>query len=279
MLSQRVLLKSRSLARAARPLLRQAGMALLLLWSTSSPALDIQYINPFPDGPLAGVARGLRLSGQVLPGDTAKLIEVFRRKPADAWFGLGRVEVAISGGDQTEALQLAETLAALYPYVVSNADCAGPCAIIWMAGAWRLAPRGRIGLQKPPATQPAARAPAAAGDAPPAFDALAARLRNYFPKQGLPVTLQDRWQSGGEQILWLSEQDLNQTGTWPPYYYEKLHPRCPRLEASDESFHALRRCAARLVISQKAFAFDALLAGVNDPWWNDNKELFLRAPR
>jgi hypothetical protein len=270
--SPRVLLKSRALLR------RAAGMALWLLWSASSHALDVQYSNPFPDGPLAGVARGLRLSGQVLPGDAARLVEVFRRKPADAWFALGRVEVAISGGDQGEALQLAETLAALYPYVVSTADCAGPCAIVWLAGAWRLAPRGRIGLQKPPASQPAIRTPAAS-DAPPAFDTLAARLAAYYPRQGLPLALQQRWESGGEQILWLSESDLNLTGTWPPYYFDKLHSKCPRLAATDESFHALRRCAARLVISQKAFALDALLAGVNDPWWNDNKELFLRAPR
>ncbi len=278
MLSQRVLLKSRALVTSTGSLLKHVGMALLLLWSASSHALDIQYNNPFPDGPLAGVARGLRLSGQVLPGDAARLVETFRRKPADAWFALGRVEVAISGGDQGEALQLAETLAALYPYMVSTADCAGPCAIVWLAGAWRLAPRGRIGLQKPPASQPAPRA-LAAGDAPPAFDTLTARLSAYYPRQGLPMTLQQRWESGGEQILWLSERDLNLTGTWPPYYFDKLHPKCPRLEATDESFHALRRCAARLVISQKAFALEALLAGVNDAWWNDNKELFLRAPR
>ncbi len=260
--------------------LSQLGCVLALLGlAPAAQALEFKYTNPFPDGPLAGVARGLRISGPVAPGDSARLIQLFRSKPADAWSGLGRVELAISGGDQSEALQLAETLAPLYPYMVATTDCAGPCAIVWLSGAWRLAPRGRIGLQKSSAVPPA-NAPPRTGDAPPPFDAQAARLRSYFVKQGLPSQLYERgYVASGEQVYWLSEEDVNTTGTWPPYYFEKLQPKCPRLEESDESFHALRRCAARLVISQKAFALDALLKGVNDPWWNDNKDLFFNAPR
>ncbi|HYW58416.1 MAG TPA: hypothetical protein VE934_15775 [Polaromonas sp.] len=242
-------------------------------------ALEFQYTNPFTEGPQAGVARGLRISGQVMQGDTARLIQLFKRKPADAWSALGRVELAISGGDHTEALQLAETLAPLYPYVVATTDCAGPCALVWLSGAWRLVPRGRIGLQKPPAVSTANAVPRP-GDAPPAFDVQAARLRSYLVKQGLPSQLYERgYVENSDQVYWLSEEDTNATGTWPPYYFEKLHPKCPKLNESEESFHALRRCAARLVISQKAFALDALLKGVNDPWWNDNKDLFFNAPR
>ena len=239
----------------------------VLMLAPLAQALEVRYSNPFPDGPLAGVARAMTLSGEVLAGDTDKLIELIRRKPADAWHALGRVELEISGGDPAEALRLADTLAELYPHMVARGDCAGACAIVWLSGAWRMLPEGRIGLQKslPPL---------------PTSDVQADKLRNYLFKQGLPQSSYQRWQSlRNSGAYWLSGPEINNIGTWPPYYFDKLAARCPPLDASDESFHALRRCAARLVISQKAFAFDKLLAGVNDPWWNDNKDVFLGAPR
>lgn len=240
-------------------------------------ALEFSYSNPFPDGPLAGVARSLRISGELVPGDTARLTELMRRKPADAWHALGRVELAISGGDTAEALLLADTLAALYPHTVTTADCAGTCAIVWLAGAWRLLPAGRIGLQQPPGAAPAKNR---AGGAPPPDKTPMDGLRNYLFKQGLPAPVYERWLARrADGVYWLSGQEVNTTGTWPPYYFEKLTARCPPLDATDESFHAVRRCAARLVISQKAFAFDKLLEGVNDPWWNDNRDLLRDAPR
>lgn len=229
-------------------------------------ALEFSYSNPFPDGPLAGVARSLKISGELAPGDTARLTELVRRQPADAWHALGRVELAISGGDTAEALLLANTLAALYPHMVTTTDCAGACAIVWLAGAWRLLPEGRIGLQQPPGSAP---------DKTPTDG-----LRSYLVKQGLPMPVYERWMARRtDGVYWLSGQEVNTTGTWPPYYYQKLSARCPPLDSTDESFHAVRRCAARLVISQKAFAFDKLLEGVNDPWWNDNRDLLRNAPR
>ncbi|MDP1954608.1 MAG: hypothetical protein Q8K71_09030 [Polaromonas sp.] len=253
-------------ARAHRVARRLCLLPLLML-APLAQALDFRYTNPFPDGPLAGVARGLTISGDLVPGDTDKLIDLIRRKPADAWFALGRVELEISGGDPGEALRLADTLAELYPHMVASSDCAGACAITWLSGAWRMLPEGRIGLQKPLAAQQAS-------------DVQADRLRNYLFKQGLPPPSYERWQAArNNSVYWLTGPEINSTGTWPPYYFEKLTARCPKLDASDESFHALRRCAARLVISQKAFAFDKLLAGVNDPWWNENKDVFLSAPR
>lgn len=264
--------------RAART--ARLGPALLaLLLAPCACALEFHYVNPVTDGPLAGVARGLRISGEVMPGDSARLIESMRRQPADAWYGLGRVELAISGGDQHEALMLADTLAPLYPITVTTADCAGACVIVWLSGAWRLLPQGRIGLQQQLAPVASGNQPSP-GDAPPAYDPLPAKLRSYLAKQGLPSQLYERWVAGsGGAVDWLSEQDINTIGTWPPYYYEKLAARCPRLAPTEESFHALRRCAARLVISQKAFAFDKLLAGVNNPWWNESKDLLMSAPR
>lgn len=229
-------------------------------------ALEFRYGNPFPDGPLAGVARSLTLSGELVPGDTARLTELVRRKPADAWHALGRVELAISGGDTTEALLLADTLATLYPHTVATNDCAGTCAIVWLAGAWRLLPAGRIGLQQAPASAPDKASPD--------------RLRSYLFKQGLPAPVYERWMAGrADGVYWLSAPEVNSTGTWPPYYFQRLSARCPTMGSTDESFHALRRCAARLVISQKAFAFDKLLEGVNDAWWNDNRDLLRDAPR
>ncbi|MDO8375225.1 MAG: hypothetical protein Q7T39_25115, partial [Polaromonas sp.] len=166
-------------------------------------ALEFSYGNPFPDGPLAGVARRLTISGELVPGDTARLTELVRRKPADAWHALGRVELAISGGDTAEALLLADTVAALYPHTVTTTDCAGPCAIVWLAGAWRLLPAGRIGLQQ---------APGSARDKAPTDG-----LRNYLVKQGLPAPVYERWMaSRGNGVYWLSGQEVNTTGTWPP---------------------------------------------------------------
>ena len=246
---------------------RLGCLLVLLVLAPSAQALEFRYTNPFPEGPLAGVARGLTISGDLLPGDTDRLIDLIRRKPADAWHGLGRVDLAISGGDEKEALRLADTLAELYPYIVVSSDCTGACAIAWLSGAWRLLPDGRIGLQKPLAP-------------PPGYEVQADKLRNYLFKQGVPRQSYERWMAlRNNSVYWLSGPEINSTGTWPPYYFEKLAARCPRLDASDESFHALRRCAARLVISQKAFAFDRLLAGVNDPWWNENKDVFFNAPR
>lgn len=239
-------------------------------------ALEFSYSNPFPDGPLAGVARRLTIGGELLPGDTARLITQMRSRPADTWHALGRVELAITGGDSTEALRLADTLATLYPHMVATADCSGACATVWLSGAWRLLPSGRIGLQKPAAL------PVAAGpkDAPPPYDMHTDQLRHYLLKQGLPAPVYQRWMAArGNMVYWLSEQEVNATGIWPPYYYQKLQARCPALDTSDESYHALRRCAARLVISQKAFAFDKLLAGVDDPWWNENRDVLRNAPR
>lgn len=250
---------------------------LLLLCAPCAQALEFSYGNPFPEGPLAGVARRLTISGELVPGDTARLITLMQSKPADAWHALGRVELAITGGDSTEALQLADTLATLYPHMVATTDCAGACATVWLSGAWRLLPSGRIGLQKPTPTPAANTGPK---DAPPPYDVHADQLRHYLFKQGLPPPVYQRWMAARDNpVYWLSGQEVNATGIWPPYYYQKLQARCPALDTSDESYHALRRCAARLVISQKAFAFDKLLAGVNDPWWNDNREVLRNAPR
>lgn len=258
-------------------------LALLLpLWLASPvQALQWELTNPFPDGPLAGVARGITLSGELLPGDTDRLLQWMRSTPAGAWHSLGRVELNITGGEIREALLLADTLAPLYPYIVAaGSSCTDPCALVWLSGAWRMVARGRIGLRAVP---PATRADSSASrpvDAPPPFDPLPSQLRSYALKQGLPLPFTERWLSGSSgQLYWLSERDINATGTWPPYYYEKLRAKCPALSSTEESFHALRRCAARLVISQKAFAFDKLMAGVNDAWWNENRDVFKNAPR
>jgi len=241
-------------------------------------ALEFQYTNPFPDGSLAGAARGLTLSGEVRPGDATRLAALIQRKPVDAWYALGRVEVAITGGDITEALLLAELLAPLYPHTVATGDCAGACAVVWLSGAWRLLPAGRVGLQKPaPDTAVRGNAPP---DAPPAYDMRMDRLREYLLKQGLPLQVYQRWTDArGSQTHWLSVPEVNTTGAWPPYYYDKLKARCPLLDASEEGYHALRRCAGRLVISQKAFAFDKLLVGTDDVWWRNSREDLLNAPR
>ncbi|MEO8021776.1 hypothetical protein [Polaromonas sp.] len=250
---------------------------LLLLCAPCAQALEFSYSNPFPDGPLAGVARSLTISGELVTGDTARLVALMQKKPADAWHALGRVELAITGGDSTEALLLADTLAPLYPHMVATADCAGACATVWLSGAWRLLPGGRIGLQKPVPKPVANTGPR---DAPPPYDMETDQLRLYLLKQGLPSAVYQRWMAERSgPVYWLSGQEVNATGIWPPYYYQKLQAQCPALGASDESYHVLRRCAARLVISQKAFAFDKLLAGVDDPWWNDNKDVLRNAPR
>ncbi|MDP3413379.1 MAG: hypothetical protein Q8S16_09320 [Polaromonas sp.] len=251
-------------------------LALLALWLAScAHALEFDYLPGRPDG----VARGMTLSGVVAPGDTEKLLGLMRRSPADAWSALGRVELNISGGDTREALLLADTLVGLYPHMVVAADCAGACAIVWLAGAWRVLPKGKIGIEKPPPFVPPAGA-ALATDAPPPYDPLPDQLRTYLIKQGVPPLLVEQvLASGAGSVYWLTEKDINTTGVWPPYYFEKLRTNCPLLLHNNEAFHALRRCAARLIVSQKAFALDRLLAGVNDPWWNENRDIFKNAPR
>lgn len=274
MLIQRWLTTVFSITPGAR---RVALLALLL--GPCAHALDFQYTYPAPGSTLAGSARGMVFSGEVRPGDTDKLVQWMRSKPADAWYGLGRVELKISGGDQREALRMADTLAGLYPHMVAGSDCAGACAIVWLAGGWRVLPSGRVGIEKPGVgTKPAG--PAAALDAPPAYDPLPDQLRNYYLKQGLPPLLFEQLLSrAGTAVYWLSERDINTTGVWPPYYFEKLRTSCPLMLHDNEAFHALRRCSAGLFISQKAFVLDKLLDGVNDPWWNENRDLFRNAPR
>ncbi|MBA3595437.1 MAG: hypothetical protein H0W47_16855 [Polaromonas sp.] len=221
----------------------------------------------------------MTMTGTVAPGDTAKLVALMQRRPEDTWSALGRIELNIAGGDTREALLLAETLVGLYPHMVTAGNCAGACAIVWLAGAWRVLPKGKIGLEKPQPFVPAAGT-ARAADAPPTYDPLPDQLRGYLAKQGVPLLLVEQvLASGVGTVSWLSEKDINTTGVWPPYYYEKLRANCPLLLENSEAFHALRRCAARLVVSQKAFALDRLLNGVNDPWWNENRELFKNAPR
>ena len=250
-------------------------LALLTLWLAGcAHALEFDYLPGRP----GGVARGMTLSGAVVPGDTAKLVALLQRQPADAWSALGRVELNISGGDTREALLLADTLVGLYPHMVVSADCAGACAIVWLAGAWRVLPKGKIGIETPALSLPATTAPAT--DAPPPYDPLPDQLRSYLIKQGVPPRLVEQvLAAGAGSVYWLTDKDINTTGVWPPYYFEKLRTNCPLLLHNNEAFHALRRCAARLIVSQKAFALDRLLAGVNDPWWNENREVFKNAPR
>jgi hypothetical protein len=258
---------------------RLLGLLLPLWLAAPVQALQWDLSNPFPDGPLAGVARGVTLSGELLPGDTGKLVQWMKGRPADAWHSLGRVELKITGGDTREALLLAETLVSLYPHMVAGSDCAGACAIVWLAGAWRVLPKGRVGIEKPPPLVPAASA-AVAADAPPPYDPLPDQLRGYLMKQGMPPLLVEQvLTAGAGTVYWLSEKDINTIGVWPPYYFEKLRVNCPLLLSNNEAFHTLRRCAARLVVSQKAFALDRLLAGVSDPWWNENRDVFKNAPR
>ncbi|MES2688185.1 MAG: hypothetical protein V4706_15300 [Pseudomonadota bacterium] len=252
------------------------GLALLTLWLAScAHALEFDYLPGRP----GGVARGMTLSGVVTPGDNAKLIALMQRNPADAWSALGRVELNIAGGDTREALLLAETLVGLYPHTVVNGECAGACAIVWLAGAWRVLPTGKIGIEKPASSLPADGATRPT-DAPPPYDPLPDQLRSYLVKQGVPPLLVEQVLAArAGTVYWLTERDINTTGVWPPYYFEKLRTSCPLLLNNNEAFHALRRCAAGLVVSRKAFALDRLLDGVKDPWWTENRDIFKNAPR
>lgn len=206
-------------------------LAVFVLLCTSSVAfgMDVKWVDE--SGDMSRFYISMR--GPIEKGDYEKL-EFYYVQPMRTQEELMRNSVWASsqlviespGGDIEEALKIAKLINSLYRTVSITGDCASACAVLYLAGATRVAIHGRVGLHRPYFQQeryknmPLAQAKAAYEKSEKVF-------RERMLEYGLPQHLYDRLlRTSSKEIYWLTNDDIIGIGLWPPYMEERIIAKC-----------------------------------------------------
>jgi ATP-dependent protease ClpP protease subunit len=245
---------------------------VLLFFIGHVNAMEFEYSKRFPESAdeSSNVAQRAHFSGPIVRGDYNKFVEFVRRNPNDALHGLEKIDLDSSGGDVREAMLLANALTSLYPNMIvgSGSSCASACVLLWLSGAWHIAPdNGKIGLHRPIFASNYYKK-LSIKDSQREYDKLSVNFLNFISKQGLPNSLSEKLMAtSSDEIYWLSSKDISLIGLWPPYYAEKLIANCPKLDETMASMKAVNICEKRITYNERVNNIDKLINGSNDPTW------------
>lgn len=193
---------------------RAASLALLVLCAFAAPcavAAEIFYMdrdtftNEYtgPVGPLV-------LSGEILPGDYARLLAKIAEDP-NRFLSQNKLILASSQGDAGEAMKIAALMKALYTEVIVaplTGRCAGACFLIYAAAAARGTDgENLLGVSRPGLAESEwAALPTA--QAALLEDGMQAPVRTFLKDNEVPPDIVDEmFERPPTDIRWLSERE------------------------------------------------------------------------
>jgi hypothetical protein len=202
------------------------AVALLLFNLGCVQAADFEVVAT-KKGPPA-----LSLKGKIVKGDFEKLKSLIMKSPLSSILHLDS-----SGGDVGEAMQLGQLVRLLQISTMVSKDkvCASACFFVYLGGAGRLAsgsvgghatplgfPLGYVGLHRPYLSTPSGSSESLERQAT-AMRRVRTYLEGYLVSNRLIDIMMSR---PSNDIYWLSDDDLEELGDYPPELEELYISRC-----------------------------------------------------
>jgi hypothetical protein len=260
-----------------RSILRGApACALVLLVSTGpATAAELFYMDRDSfDDHYTGPVGPLVLSGEIVPGDYAKLLARIAEDP-DRFLDRNKLILASSDGNAAEAIKIGRLIRSLYTGVIVGpltGRCAGACFLIFAAASERgtdgdnLLGIHRVGLAGSEwASKPTTEAALLE-------DGLQTPVRDFLLENEVPGDLiEELFKHLPTDVYWLNEQDEQTLGAKSPAFRKFLAKNCAWDDALEKAVNkgerlaemkALSLCRTRVTLpaARKALA-QALKAG------------------
>jgi len=254
-----------------RSILRRAPACVLSLIASIGPAtaaelfyMDRDSFNNQYTGPVGPLV----LSGEIVPGDYAKLLARIAEDP-DRFLDRDKLILASSDGNAAEAIKIGRLLRSLYTEVIVGpltGRCVGACFLIYAAasergtdgdnllGIHRVGLAGSERLSKPTA------------EAALLEDSLQAPARDFLVENEVPSDLvEELFKHLHTDIYWLTEHDEQMLGAKSPLFQKFLAKNCAWDDTLEkavsrgerlEEMKALSVCRTRvtLLAARKALA-------------------------
>jgi hypothetical protein len=240
-----------------------------LVWGAPSAAAELFYMDRDAfNNQYTGPVGPLVLSGEIVPGDYAKLLARIAEDP-ERFFERNKLLLASSDGNAAEAIKIAKLLRALYTEVIVGpltGRCVGACFLIYAAASERgtdsanLLGIHRVGLAESEwASKPAT-------DAALVEDGLQTPVRDFLTQSEVPSELMhELFEHLPTDVYWLTEHDEEMLGVKSAAFQKFLAKNCGWDEALEkavfkgerlEEMKALSACRARVTLpaAHKALA-------------------------
>jgi hypothetical protein len=250
----------RGAANCALALLVSSGAATAAeLFYMDRDSFNNQYTGPV--GPLV-------LSGEIVPGDYAKLLARIAEDP-DRFLERNKLFLASSDGNAAEAIKIAKLLRALYTEVIVGpltGRCEGACFLIYAAASARgtdgdkLLGIHRVGLAESEwASRPTSEAALIE-------DGLQMPVRDFLTENEVPSALvEELFKHLPTEVYWLTEHDEEMLGVKSAAFQKFLAKNCAWDDALEkavfrgerlEEMKALAACRIRVTLpaARKALA-------------------------
>jgi hypothetical protein len=212
--------------------LRGAAACVLAAFVSSPPAAaaELFYMDRDPfNNQYTGPVGPLVLSGEIVPGDYAKLLARIAEDP-ERFLERNKLFLASSDGNAAEAIKIAKLLRALYTEVIVGpitGQCVGACFLIYAAASERgtdgdkLLGIHRVGLAE---SEWVSRS---TSEAALIEDGLQAPVRDFLSENEVPSGLADAlFKHLPTDIYWLTEQDEAMLGVKSAAFQKYLVKNC-----------------------------------------------------
>jgi hypothetical protein len=247
-----------------------AGCALAAFVSTSpAAAAELFYLDRDPfNNQYTGPVGPLVLSGEIVPGDYAKLLARIAEDP-ERFLERNKLFLASSDGNAAEAMKIAKLLQALYTEVIVGpltGRCVGACFLIYAAASARgtdsdnLLGLHRVGLAE---SEWASRS---TSEAALIEDSLQAPVRDFLTANEVPSDLVDElFKHLPTDVYWLTDHDEGVLGVKSAAFQKLLTKNCAWDDALEkavfrgerlEEMKTLSACRIRVTLpaARKALA-------------------------
>lgn len=204
------------------------------------------------------------LSGRIVPGDAARLLEVIRHPPSGHKF-FNSLVLDSRGGDVEEALRIAEVLksALLSTATYTNSEfatafhlyepgykkanptllkrikrrCVSSCALIWIAGTEKAgAELGHLGLHRPYFAKEAYSNPSPT-ELSRNQNRIMGIVRDYLMQEGMPSALIEKmFQYSSQEVYWVTQMEALELPGYAGWWDEMLISRCGKKSWQESIF-------------------------------------------
>jgi hypothetical protein len=241
----------------------------LVVSSAAATAAELFYMDRDPfNNQYTGPVGPLVLSGEIVPGDYAKLLARIAEDP-ERFLERNKLFLASSDGNAAEAMKIAKLLRALYTEVIVGpltGRCVGACFLIYSAASERgtdsdnLLGIHRVGLAESEwVSRPTSEAALIE-------DSLQTPVRDFLAENEVPSELVDElFKHLPTDVYWLTEHDEERLGVKSAAFQKFLAKNCTWDDALEkavfkgerlEEMKALSACRARVTLpaARKALA-------------------------